>query len=55
MRCVDGPISDCRETHIAANTVLTAGQIVSVKMETMLSNTSVVVKNRTLNLHRVYV
>jgi hypothetical protein len=54
-RCINAPVSDCHETSLCGNLAIGAGQTISVKAETMLSNTSVVIHNRNLNVQRVYV
>jgi hypothetical protein len=54
-RCIAAPVSDCHETSLCGNLTVGAGQTISVKAETMLSNTSVVIHSRNLNVQRVYV
>jgi hypothetical protein len=53
-RCIDAPISECHEVHIECNTTAVAGDVVSARIQTMLSNTSTIVHNRVLNLQRVF-
>jgi hypothetical protein len=54
-RCIDAPISTCHETRLSAQVTIGAGQTISVKIQTMLSNTSVIVHNRNLHIQKMNV
>ncbi len=54
-RCIHAPICICHETHIVCNLLINSGEVISVRIQTMLNDTSVIVKKRVLNLQMVYV
>jgi photosystem II stability/assembly factor-like uncharacterized protein len=54
-RCIRSPQSSCHVQILLARATLSANQIITVKCEVLLENTSVLAENRILNANRVFV
>jgi hypothetical protein len=55
MRCIQDPVSDCHQVSMLVHIDCEAGDVVDVRVMVTIEDTSCQLKNRSLNLTRVYV